>query len=478
MTDLYRVNLSTLTEKNRNAAIAVDNARDSVELAKSKSGVATGSIRGVLLHSRYDPVKEAVTQVRLSGARPGSQVVVYGFGLGHHVAEFLNIVGPSGRVVTAEAETSILKAALTVIDPGLLSDPRLTIVSGPDENSILSELSKVFTSLDPDRTVVAIHDPSFRVMPDVYKNLRNAIELIRMERRFPAVMGDDEKKNLSDNMPIVLQGGAVSQLHDIYPGGTVIVVGAGPTLERDVIYLASDRNRFAILASDTSLPVLLANGVTPDLLFTADPQPASRLHFLLADRYDLPLVALPTANSDILKRWEGDIYVGFINPEKYPAPADSWAASRGVFRSGGSVSCLALETALMMGAGRVVLVGQDFSYPFGKIYADGTAPAELDMSVDMSGKDIVECKNHFGSDVKTSINLHSYRRAFEDMARDNSQVEIITLSPDGAVLEGIAAVSFASLTGGKESAVQLPALTPGKVGEDVVAAFMSYCGIS
>ncbi len=418
----------------------VEQATDLAIVERSKKGPPTGRVGSIRLCSAYDPVAEAVTFASSQGITPGDSVVLYGIGLGHHIHPLLEAIGADGRLVVVEANGSLIRAALFVTsDPGLLLDPRIELVCGGSETSILDSLSKIFKTLNPATTRLVIHMPSYQLVPEGFPRLLNAMEMIRMERRFPTIFGELEKENFKANLHTTLSSCGIDQLNASANGSAVAVVGAGPSLDLTAPFLSGVRSRVIILAADTAAPALMNAGIVPDMLFTADPQPSSRLHFELARRFDLPLGLLPTSDPGVVSSWTGPMFFGFIDPDKYPDPANRWAREAGVFNSGGSVSCLALETAIKMGASRIILFGHDFGFHNACKYASHTVPAIVGEPA-TGQKDIVVERNYFDSEVITSGSLYSYRRDFEKLA-GSSPAPIYTTSPGGIRLGGIEAVS-------------------------------------
>ncbi len=444
----YNRNLAILKRRFPTAATAAENAPDTVEIVPSKKGPLTGRAGKTSLHSFHDPVMEAEKFIASQGISDGCHVALLGIGLGHHLAPLLAVIGESGRIVAAEANAEVLKAAMRVIESvSILEDPRLTLVAGVDEESFLAALSSSCAELDQDKTKTIIFNPSFQLIPPDFSRARTAIEMVRMERRFPFIMGGREAENLRKNIPRLRSANGVNSLKGVAKGRGAFIVGAGPSLDRDVITLAAPHG-CVIISTDTALPVLLNAGVTPDFVVTADPQPDSLHHFMLAGRFDLPLVLTPTANADVVEKCAGPVYAGFINTDRLPESAREMAGAMGAFISGGTVSALALETAIIMEASPVILVGLDFGWPGGECYAQGTFP-ELSGARPITGHGVIYDKNYFGGRLATSVALHSYRRSFEWVIQSTG-ARVFTLSAWGLPALGVAPISspWETLPGG------------------------------
>lgn len=435
----YRRNLAILKRRFPIVAEAVENAPETVELAPSKKGPLTGRSGTTSLHSFYDPAAEAEKFIASQGISDGGHVVLIGVGLGHHLAPLLGAIGEGGRIVAAEANAGVLKAAMLVIEnSSILEDLRLTLVAGRDEAIFLSTLSSACATLDQNRAKTVIFNPSFQLIPKNFTRTRTAIELVRMERRFPFVMGGIEAENLQQNLPRLHSAKSVNSLKGVAKGRGAFIVGAGPSLDRDVITLSAPHG-CVIISTDTALPALLDAGVTPHFVVTADPQAQSLHHFTLGGRFDLPLVLTPTASAQVVERWIGPMYAGFVNTDRLPEEVKGLADRLGVFKSGGTVSALALETAIIMEADPVILVGQDFGWPGGECYAEGTF-SERAGARPITEPGVIYGRNHFGQQIATSVPLHSYRRSFEWVIQTTG-ARVFTLSACGLPARGVTPIS-------------------------------------
>lgn len=448
MTTANNDKLTNLRERFPLICDVIVSAPDLVKIETAKSGAVTGRLGSIRVCSIHDPEAEAIKFAASLEINRGDHVALYGAGLGYHLKPLLDAVGEGGRVVVAEANGSLLKAAIRIVDEKVILDDRLTLVCGRDEESMLSAWSKAFAALDPGRTKVAIHIPSFQLIPDDFPKTKNAVELIRMERRFPLVMGGYQTENFRKNLPVILKSSGVASLAGSIKGGVAAVVGAGPSLDKQIPYLSQLRYS-AILCSDTAAPALISQSIIPDMIFSVDPQKATKLHFDLAGRWDIPLALVPTANCDVVSQWSGPLYFGFIDPERFPpGPAQAFAKRMGALQSGGSVSCFALETAFIMGATTVILFGQDFSFAGDKSHASNTVPAMLGNNKCADEEMVLE-RDYFGREVKTSRNLYGYRREFENLVKSYPKghtcpATVYTLSPEGICMEGIEPIASPS----------------------------------
>jgi hypothetical protein len=147
------------------------------------------------------------------------------------------------------------------------------------------------------------------------------------------------------------------------------VIAAGPSLDRSLPLLQEQRTRRFIIATDTSLPALLAAGIEPDAVISIDCQIWSYNHFFR--RTHIPLF-LDVASPPLLA--ERSTAPRFFSGG-HPLSRFFSRASADIPEldaSGGNVTYAAVSLAEALGAETVELFGADFSYPLGVAYARGT----------------------------------------------------------------------------------------------------------
>jgi len=157
-------------------------------------------------------------------------------------------------------------------------------------------------------------------------------------------------------------------------GRTAVIVGAGPSLDRNIDALAANQDRVAIFATDASVGPLYRAGIHPHVVVTveANGEPTAKT---LQNPLWREAVVIPGVHvaEHVWKlrplRWLWGVQmVGSVGPfvvQTMGLP---------LLRSGGSVSTIAYSAAQVMGADRVVLVGMDSAYaPDGRFYAGKVA---------------------------------------------------------------------------------------------------------
>jgi hypothetical protein len=149
------------------------------------------------------------------------------------------------------------------------------------------------------------------------------------------------------------------------------IAAAGPSLNVQTRTIKERRDIFFLIAADTSLPALLAEGIQPDAVVSIDCQHISYYHFLaglpedtllFTDLASPPLVASRSAATRFFSG--GHPLTRFISQVWRPFPE--------LDTSGANVTYAALSLAEKLGARTIEIYGADFSYPRGMTYARGT----------------------------------------------------------------------------------------------------------
>jgi len=455
MSSFYKKNIAALKTRWPEMDSVPEIFSDRVESITATNGKPTLRFDKLLIHSGYDPVKEGLSFAK--SILPGSRVCLYGFGLGYHVQSLLEKLGPDGRLLVIELNPDLLSAALHLRDQtNLFADPRLQIIFGHEESTVSREISKQMSawtrsSSTASRPVeVLFHSPSFKCIPTDFPSLTNALEVLLMERRFPAVLGDLESQNYSLNQEMVRQSPGINSLKGMHRGQPGVLVSAGPSLDDLLPYLQRFTRSAVIASVDTALPILAREEICPHYAFTLDPQEESFLSFRENLDGRFKLIYTPTAATKIISCFQGEKFVVFKEGHSLYQNQKSQMEEKGSTQTGGSVSCLGLDCLIQLGCDPIFLIGQDCAYSGGRTYS-----RHSDMNVQLldriaarvtlssghtektGAKKQIRINDNFGSTVSTSQSMYSYKRTLEEIARQHTGTRIYNLSSHGAELENI-----------------------------------------
>ena len=367
-------NLLALSARHPELARALSSARAHPNLTflESRQGPPVPALsrsgRPFPMHSRFDPSAEGR---RLADSAREGFLVAFGLGGAYHLTPLLEKRTMTGLLIV-EKDISLLRGILENIDMArLFADSRILLVMDPSPEG----LSRII--LD-------------RYLPVLYGNLGSLSLRSRLDaepewfaeradalRGLPESLGRDYTVQTRfgrrwfvhtvANLPTSERIGTV-----LPPSGRFLVTAAGPSLHEQLPRIRRLHDGGAtLLATDTSLPFLAAEGVAPDIVLSIDCQAVSYHHFLkgLPKRTLLFLdLASPPALTRITDRIlffsSGHPFSLYLNRLYRPFPI--------LDLSGGNVTHAAVSLARAAGAGEIFLFGADFSYPGGLPYAKGT----------------------------------------------------------------------------------------------------------
>ena len=317
-------------------------------------------------HSNVNPGKEAVEFARYY-YQPGSDAyVIWGLGLGYHVLELWKL--DSGITLSVyENDLDVIYHCLMTVDmSGCLQASGVHLVYDPQFTKITNALDKVTEN-------VILHYPSLRHIPDL--RIRKQMEMFFIRdsgKRNAAILFESNSRENFKNYD-----GYVDELHNHFKGKKVIIVAAGPSLDKNVELLKNKPEGTLILAVETVFRKLLALGIDVDYMIVTDANSRIYGHLAGLEQQQVPMLYLSTAWREYSENYAGRKYL--ICQDGY-APAELLAGEKGwnLYHTGGSVSTTALDVCIRLGCRSIAFIGLDLAYTGNKAHADGTARVEAD----------------------------------------------------------------------------------------------------
>lgn len=434
-----------------------DEMPENITVLNANSGKPTAQYEGILLHSKYDPVKEGADFCK--NIQPGSRVCLYGFGLGYHLIPLLEKIGPNGSLLAIELNPDILFAAMRLKDHArLFKSSRFKLIFGTNEfevsNAILREMQNI-SGAGSGALEVLFHSPSFKCLPSKFPALKNALEILLMERRFPAVFRDLEQANFRLNEEKNKKSPGINSLKNAHTGKPGIMASAGPSLDAALPFLMHLQSKFILTCVDTAFPALLQCGIHPEYVFSLDPQIESASYFAGYKKGPAKLIYASTANHNVLKNFPGGFYVVYKEGSRFSEKEES--ERKGTTQSGGSVACLGVDALIQLGCDPVFLIGQDCALIGNRCYSKHTLFNQKlfpriagNLQLDKLHKDkffekkAVKILNTNGNTALTNQAMYSYLRNLEEIASQHKKTQIYNLCSQGAAIEGVYSLSSIS----------------------------------
>jgi hypothetical protein len=318
------------------------------------------------LHSLVDPKREGRRLAESAG--DGGFLVILGLGGGFHAAAILE-EDAFERVLVIDYDLNGMAELLCSRDyVPLFKDPRFYLLADPSPGEI-------------EEAILALYQPvlsgGIRALPlrartaldkrfsEAGRAIEGAIEKVSADYSVQAYFGKRWFSNILRNLPR-----AAEFTPPIPPIGRAAISAAGPSLDLQIPLLRKKRGDLFLLAADTSLPKLLAEGIRPDGVVSIDCQHISYYHFMAG----LPretLLFMDLASPPRIASASPRPRFGSGGPPLTRYISRRWRPLPEIDSSGANVAYAALSLACALGAREIELYGADFSYPLGRSYARG-----------------------------------------------------------------------------------------------------------
>lgn len=397
--------------------------------------------RWFYLTSAYNPLAEAKQQIRGIDNLAGSKLIfVLGEAGLYHVEAVLQQASEDAVVLLISKNFANLRVTLEARDlTHVLHDQRFCIVADEDEVSIKSVVQTLIQSdvyTIPTFSIVA-HPIEARLQEDFFFSMKKFLHAIYttslVNTNTTRFFEHWWSRNLLRNLPFLLTSAPVTQMTDSWKKKPVIVVGAGPSLNKNIHLLKQAKGKALIFCVDTAYRILQRHGIVPDLLVTLDGSPMNAAHMQGCNYDNIPLLFDAYSHHEILENHKGPrIALSTVDFHSH-----WWKRVIGcetaefALSQGGSVATAAFSFARLIGADPIILTGVDLSYPNGQCYANGALHDARNVK-DMD-RQLYPVKDIYGQDTYTTFDYMYYLKWFQEQAEANTDRTYINATEGGAL---------------------------------------------
>lgn len=450
---IYQKNLSVLSKRDPALAQKLGSFSSTdplvCELTKSKDGSANLLVKraekSIHVHSRYDPVKEAKQLVDGVFDETRNYYIVFGLGLGYPLEELLKRTIDTDIIFFIEPSIELFQRVLRERDLSeLFSNGNLHWSVGETPVQAFARWAKTYNIARMDG-LGFMELPSAKKIADAdyLKEFNNKLKGLMVTAggnlQTLMLMARQYQANTLFNLRFVLTNPPFAELFDKFKGKPVILVSAGPSLDKNIDLLHEARDKALIIAVDTSLKPLRAKGIIPHLICTGDPQEANYRHLKNSADCDSYLIAEPMTNPKSFSDFNGKLFTASYG-DKVVTWMENFIPKLGNVMCWGSVATMAFDVARKLGSDPIIFIGQDLSFPGGRTYAKGTyfeTEEKRDMTVTEQEKHGVYSVNDiYGNEISTNRQMFAYHRWFvTEIAK--TQTRVINATEGGILKEGV-----------------------------------------
>lgn len=410
-------------------AVAAASARGWVTIADT--GQTVFILDGEILEG---PPSEETRATIEKEAKRELPIVVFGVGGGQQLHMIRSITG--GPILAYEPDPGILKRFLSIG----YSLPGVSVTCDLDE---FREMYQHFLQCQSTVTVVR-QDPYVKAFPEKFAAFDELVhrlldaEFITMqtiESRMPEWVS-----HTLENLPAAVGGRSAMKLDGAFKGVPAFIVGAGPSLEKNIHLLKEAKRKGIIIAIDVVGSALAKHGIEPDFFLTVEAKDISRKVASPAWIDRVPRLWTLACHPKTFRVGSGPLLVWADSNAPYQDMCEQVLGCEGV-PLGGSCTTAAMLFAETFGCGPIVLVGndlvnvQDGSRPN---HADGVDVSDLAHRHEEAGT--VRPWGLLGPDLRDAPIWRHARVWFEQraiyMRRNHPEVALLNCTEGGSHVDG------------------------------------------
>ena len=346
---------------------------------------------------------------------------MYGLGLGYEAVALSDLL-EGIRIDVFEPEKEIIHYALQYQSYRKLMDLNIHIHYDYD-------LSQFRNAIENNKNGLIINYSSAQKISDL--KVRNMILNIYFNDDCYRRMMPIFKVNMNTNLK--LTNHFVDELKEKFFGKTVYLIAAGPSLDITLEKIQKVHENSLIVCVGTVYKKLIRRGIIPDYVVIFDGKKSIWSQFENIST-KVPVIMAITACRMVAELYDGDKYLmchdGYPEAEKY-----GLTHNKMVFKTGGSVSTIALDMAVQLGASKIICLGLDLSYPNNKSHATDSANELIP-----ENKELIQVENFDRNGfVYTNAKLDGFRRWIVNYLRSMGERNpvIINASEQGAYIDGM-----------------------------------------
>ncbi len=404
--------------------------------------------RTLYLNGKYAPMAVIERWFEQQGEiEEYAPIVITGISNGEHVRQIMERVPKTSNILIYEPSFELFRRAMQEVDLSFLFQtdiPVGIIVDGINEHEI-DIYFHFFISYDNMALLRYYISGNYeKLFPEkmetFIKRLKKYVSDIQTTWDTVLRYANVRAVNVLANLHHLYEGYSMGELFGMLPEDVpVIIVSAGPSLNKNIMELKKAVGKACIIATDTAMKPLLNAGIIPNLFVIVDGLKPELL-FQHKDISKVPMVTMTAVSTEPMTCHKGKKFFyyadsGLENKIMRELGEKGGEGILPCLMTGGSVATSAFSLALNMGARTVILVGQDLAMTGNKTHADGTFQDKMD-DIDVNSREYFEVESIDGGKVLTRIDFKLYLEWFERYIKEWSHITTIDATEGGALIHG------------------------------------------
>ncbi|MDR1702012.1 MAG: DUF115 domain-containing protein [Sporomusaceae bacterium] len=280
------------------------------------------------------------------------------------------------------------------------------------------------------------------LFPEYYNEV--SISVVEYLRAMPVFLNTGktllQRAIYNEFLNLALPAYNFEDLMPIFKNKTVIIVSAGPSLEKNICLLEEAKQKAVVVAVGSAIRILDERGITPHFVVALDPQPSMHKIFGKLKNKKIPIIHLSVFYYEGLKHYEGTLIRACASDKLNIFLQHERGLEAKIFPAGPSVGNLAAEIFCAAGIKKLIFTGQDMCMYGYQLHADTGEYdrfKKMHQSDSKNKKDLLELKDIYGNDVISPRNYYMIKDFLEDTVnRYNQKIEFINATEGGLGIKG------------------------------------------
>jgi hypothetical protein len=216
-----------------------------------------------------------------------------------------------------------------------------------------------------------------------------------------------------------------------------VLVGAGPSLDKSYELLKHLQSKMTLIACDGALPSLYRANIMPDLIISVDDTEKVWRYFApLKDAEELLTLMVPESCWALQRYCKGKFLMAQTSKSYNNFLLDEALHNNlPTLNTGLCVGHSALNTALFMGASKIIMVAFDLGYDETGSFHPADMPVPYFHITPPPESNITYVQGNDGKTVKTDLSMFAYLREFERLIEE-AKIPVWNATAGGALIKG------------------------------------------
>lgn len=377
--------------------------------------------RNVLCYGSDDPVGYCRQYLASLDLHYAPVIVFLGFGLGYQVTSVINDFAKDldiQHIIIIEKDIEIFRAALTTLDySDIINHPMVEFIVGAEPDDVFKSLmqyykrrSEIYSFFKSLKTVImpSVCQVYSEYYQKVFETLKRSVMFILQQ------LGSDPYDSILGitytihNVKPIIEDPWIIAFKDVFKGYPAILVGAGPSLNKDIGLLKEASQKALIVCVDAALKPLLDKGIKPHIVTNIERLKGQSGFFT-------GLKGLENTYFVYCSVVYPDTYASYHGPKiithRYDEMIEWLGFHTGVLSEGPLVGNLAFNIIDYFGCDPIIMVGQDLSIPqTGPTHVEGMVFGTLESY----RSNMLEVEGNSGQALMTTRSFEESRRRLQE----------------------------------------------------------------